>query len=92
MEEPEEVSGNRVSTNFFLLLGVKTAIGRPFLPEDEAPDGQRVAVLSNKYWVSRFGADPNIIGRTITLNDTVHVIVGVLEPASERPSRVRRAG
>jgi putative ABC transport system permease protein len=75
---PEEVPGNRVSANFFTLLGVKAAIGRTFLPEDEKPDSERVAVLSNTYWISRFGADPNVIGRTITLNDTAHVIVGVL--------------
>jgi predicted permease len=83
VEAPEEVSGNRVSANFFTLLGVKAAIGRTFLPEDEKPNGERAAVLSYKYWVSRSGADPNIVGRTITLNDTPHVIVGVL-PADFR--------
>ena len=78
VEAPEEVSGNRVSANFFELLGVKAAIGRTFLSEDEKPDSERPAVLSNKYWTSRFGSDPNVLGRTITLNDTPHVIVGVL--------------
>lgn len=75
---PEEVSGNRVSANFFEFLGVKAAIGRTFLPEDEKPDGQLVAVLTHKYWVSRFSADPNIASRTITLNDKPYFIVGVL--------------
>lgn len=75
---PEEVSGNRVSANFFGFLGVKATIGRTFLPEDEKPDGQLVAVLTHKYWVSRFSADPNIAGRTITLNDKPYLIVGVL--------------
>lgn len=83
VDEPEEVSGNRVSANFFTLLGVKTTIGRTFLPEDERSDGELVAVLSHKYWVSRSGADPSVVGRTITLNDKPHVIVGVL-PADFR--------
>lgn len=82
-EAPEEVSGYRVSTNFFTLLGVKAAIGRTFLPEDEKPDSERTAVLSFKYWVSHSGADQNVVGRTITLNDKPHVIVGVL-PADFR--------
>src|SRR2546426_2762218 len=85
VEAPEEVSGNRVSANFFTLLGVKAAVGRTFLPEDEQPDGERAAVLSYKYWVSRSGADPNVVGTTITLNDKPHVIVGVL-PADFRES------
>ena len=83
VDAPEEVAGNRASANFFTLLGVKAAIGRTFLPEDEKPDGERVAVLSYKYWVSRSGADPNVVGRTITLNDKLYVIVGVL-PADFR--------
>ena len=79
-EAPEEVSGNKASANFFTLLGVKAAIGRTFLPEDEKRDGERAAVLSYKYWVSRSGADPNVVGRTITLNDKLYVVVGVLPP------------
>lgn len=82
-DSPEEVSGNRVSANFFALLGVEAAIGRMFLPEDEKPDSAHVVLLSNNYWVSRAGADPNIAGRTIILNDKPHVIVGVL-PADFR--------
>jgi predicted permease len=77
-ESSEEVSGNRVSTNFFTLLGVKAAIGRTFLAEDEKQDGDREVVLSHSYWISRSGADPNIVGRMITLNAKPHVIVGVL--------------
>jgi putative ABC transport system permease protein len=78
VEVPEEVPGNRVSANFFTLLGVNAAVGRTFLPEDEQPDGEPVAVLSYAYWVSRYGGDPNVVGRTITLNDKTHVVVGVL--------------
>ncbi len=80
---PEEVSGNRVSANFFGLLGVNAASGRTFLPEDEKAGNEWVAVLSHSYWVSQFGSDPNVTGRSITLNDKPHVILGVL-PADFR--------
>jgi putative ABC transport system permease protein len=79
----EEIDGNRVSANFFSLLGTKAAIGRVFLPEDEKPNAQPVVVLSHKYWVNNFGSAPNVIGQTITINDAPRVIVGVL-PADFR--------
>ncbi len=75
---PEEISGNRVSANFFSFLGARAAIGRTFLPEDESPNAQPVAVLSHQYWASHYGSAPNVIGQTITLNDKAHIIVGVL--------------
>ncbi|HEU0177627.1 MAG TPA: ABC transporter permease [Blastocatellia bacterium] len=75
---PEEIEGNWVSANFFSFLGSQAAMGRVFLPEDEKPDAEPVAVLSHQYWTTRFGSAPNVIGQKITLNDKPHVIVGVL--------------
>ncbi len=80
---PEEVSGNVVSANFFSFLGARAALGRTFLPEDERPDAELVAILSHQYWVTHLGSAPGVIGQTITLNDKPHVIVGVL-PADFR--------
>lgn len=80
LAEPEEVSGNRVSTNFFDVLGVKPLVGRTFLANDDDRSQPLVVILSYKYWVSRFGSDQNISGKTITLNDKPHVIIGVLPP------------
>jgi putative ABC transport system permease protein len=80
---PEEIEGNQVSANFFSFLGAQAALGRAFLPEDERPDAEPVAVLSHQYWATRFGSAPNVIGQKITLNDTPRVIVGVL-PADFR--------
>jgi putative ABC transport system permease protein len=79
----EQIIGAQVSANFFSFLGVQAAIGRVFLPEDERPDAEPVAVLTHQYWVTRFGSSPDVIGRTITLDDKPHVIVGIL-PADFR--------
>jgi putative ABC transport system permease protein len=79
----EQVPGAQVSVNFFSFLGVQAAIGRVFLPDDERPNAQPVAVLSHQYWATHFGSSPNVIGQTITLTDKPHVIVGVL-PADFR--------
>ncbi|MBO0858329.1 MAG: ABC transporter permease [Chloracidobacterium sp.] len=75
---PEEIEGNLISANFFSFLGAQVALGRAFLPEDEKPDAEPVAVLSYQYWATRFVFSPNVIGQKITLNDKPHVIVGVL--------------
>jgi len=79
-DAPEDVEGVRVSADLFSLLGVRPAEGRLLLLEDQNPDAQRVAVLSHAYWVSRFAADPQVLGRTILLDEKPHVVVGVLPP------------
>jgi predicted permease len=67
-----------VSGNFFSLLGLGAAHGRLLSPaDDETPGGHPVVVLSNGYWMRRFGADPGAVGRTLRLNGTEYVIVGV---------------
>jgi putative ABC transport system permease protein len=82
--EPERISGMRVSANFFHTLGVKPAIGRNFTPAEDTPAGWRVVILSDGLWRRRFGADPAIAGRVITMNDRPYTIVGVM-PASFEP-------
>jgi putative ABC transport system permease protein len=74
----EAVSGQAVSGNFFTALGIAPQIGRVLAPADEtgrAPN--RVAVIGDAYWARRFGRDPAIIGRTISIDGIPHVIVGV---------------
>jgi predicted permease len=78
VSSPEVIYGDQVSANFFSFLGAQPALGRVFLPEDEKPGAEPVAVLSHQYWATRFGSAPNVIGQTITLNDKPHVIVGIL--------------
>jgi predicted permease len=77
---PEQLRSGQVSTDFFRLFGAPIARGRGFTTEEDAPNGPPVAVLSQRLWTSRFGADPEVLGRTIALSGDAHVIVGVLGP------------
>jgi predicted permease len=70
-----------VTAAFFDVLGVPAALGRTFGPGDDVLGNDRVVVLSNTLWRQRFGSDPSVIGRTITLNGVPQQVIGVL-PAS----------
>jgi len=76
--EPEAIKGARVSANFLDILGVKPLMGRSFLPEEDVASGPPVAMISAGLWKRRFGGDPQIAGKTATLNSTPYTIVGVL--------------
>jgi putative ABC transport system permease protein len=76
--EPLQTPVARVSPNFFSLFGVTPQIGRAFTEEEGRPEGQPVVILSDSLWRSRFGADRNIVGRTILLDTTPHTVVGVM--------------
>ena len=78
VDEPEQVWSHRVSEDFFSLLGVNPALGRQFLPEDYQRNRERVVVLSHGLWQRRFGADPGVIGRTLTLDGERYTAVGVM--------------
>ena len=76
--EPEWVWGQIVTANFFDVLGVRPALGRTLLPDEETrPGGHPVVVLSHSFWQRRFKGDSNIIGATISLNRHPFTIVGV---------------
>ena len=85
--EPERISGKRVSANLFPLLGVEPQLGRAFLPEEDQPGGNRVAVLSHGLWQRRFGSDASITGKPLTLNGESFTVVGVMPPHFQFPSR-----
>src|SRR5881398_3021896 len=74
--DPVQIFGGRVTSNYFDVLGVRPILGRSFLPQDE--EGADVAVVTKNFWQKRLGGDPNVIGRSITLDGTPHTIVGVL--------------
>jgi predicted permease len=77
-DEPQWIYGMIVTGNYFDLLGVKAAIGRTFLPEeDRTPGTHPVVVLSYSAWQRRFGGDPTIVGRAIKLNRLDYTVVGV---------------
>ena len=76
--EPKQVFGQMVSANYFEVLGLRPASGRFFLPdEDSQPSGNNVAVMSHSLWTNKFGSDPNIIGKIVTLNATPYTVIGV---------------
>jgi putative ABC transport system permease protein len=70
----------RVTANYFDVLGLKLHLGRSFLPEEDTPGTNNVIVISYNYWQSRFGGDPNIIGRSVRIDGTPTEIIGVLSP------------
>ncbi|HXR14616.1 MAG TPA: ABC transporter permease [Terriglobales bacterium] len=84
--EPERVNGARISSNFFQVLGVATAMGNSFDSVEQGPHDTQVAILSDAYWQSHFGANHNAIGQSITLNDIPYTIVGVLPAHFYLPS------
>jgi putative ABC transport system permease protein len=86
-DQPERLVGARVSASFFAALGIKSVLGRVFLPEEEQAGRDRVAVMSHRVWQSRFGSDPHVIGRTLTLNGESFTVVGVAPPGFQFPER-----
>jgi putative ABC transport system permease protein len=79
--EPEVVNGDRVSWNYFRLLGVKPSIGRDFLAEEDQPNHNLEVMLSFALWQRKFGGDSSIVGRKISVSGTPMTVVGVT-PAS----------
>ena len=77
--EPEPIQGLLTSANYFHVLGVKAALGRVFLPEEDLDRAAPVAVLSYGAWVNRFGSDPLIVGRAIRLDKVSFTVVGVTQ-------------
>src|SRR5215211_4380205 len=75
--EPERLAGSHVSPEFFKVLGVEPALGRSFTEEENRPGASRVAVISHGLWQRRFGSDPDILGRALTLNGEPYTVVGV---------------
>ena len=76
--EPERLTGREVSHNFFTVLGASPALGRTFLPEEDKPGGERTVILGHGLWQRRFGGDPLIVGKPLTLSDESYTVVGVL--------------
>ena len=82
--EPERLDGRRVSANMFEVLGVPALFGRTFVPDDDRP-GTHVVLLSHSLWQRRFGSEPGVIGRALTLNGESYTVVGVMPPSVHLP-------
>jgi predicted permease len=83
--ESERVPIAGAANGVFSVLGVHPAFGRDFLPEETRPGGPNVVILADGLWRSRFGADRNILGRTVTVDGEARAIVGVLPQGFELP-------
>ena len=81
--EPERVPGYAVTSSFFPLLGARALHGRTFLPGEDRPGSPRLVLLSHQLWVRRFRSDPDIVGKTLTMERSPYTIVGVM-PADFR--------
>ncbi len=79
-QKAEIVIGLQVTANLLPMLGVAPLLGRVFIPEDEKSGAANVVVLSHGLWQRRFGADPTILGRTITLSGIGFNVVGIMPP------------
>ena len=78
--EPERVFAFAVNANFFSLLGANAAQGRTFTADEDKPGANKVVVLSHGLWQTRYGGEPNIVGRNIELNGEKYAVVGVMPP------------
>ena len=80
-EDPEQLTGGTVTPSLFPLLGIKPVLGRSFADSEDRPGSARVAMIGEGLWKRRFGGDPAIIGRHITLNGIDSTVIGIA-PAS----------
>jgi putative ABC transport system permease protein len=76
--EPEQIQGQYTSANLFSALGVGAALGRTYLEEEDTASGAPVVVLSHGLWQRYFGADPEIVGKSLTLSGSKMTIIGVM--------------
>lgn len=82
-DEPEQLTGQSVTAEYFRTLGVPPFMGRDFSAAEDLPGQNRVAILSHGLWQRRFGADPSIVGRQITLSGRPYEVLGIMPPGFE---------
>jgi len=86
-DDPEQVRSAIVTANFFHVMGAKPALGGSFSAGDDDFGRPHKAVLSHGLWARRFGADPGIVGRTITMDGQLYTIIGVMPATFRYPTR-----
>src|SRR5262249_17677001 len=78
--QPERVIGLVASADLFPVIGVAPVQGRAFLREEQQPGRNKVVLVSDNLWQRRFGRDPQLVGKTINLNDETYTVIGILPP------------
>jgi predicted permease len=86
-ERPERYAGAFLSANAFDVLRVQPLVGRTFRPGEDQPGALPVAVLGHDLWQKRFGGDPAVVGRTLSVNSVERTIIGVMPPRFKFPIR-----
>lgn len=76
--DPEQLWGVHVSPSFFSMLGVTPVLGRTFGPDEDKPGHENVVILSHVLWKNHFGGDPNVVGRSVTIDQKSYTVIGVL--------------
>jgi putative ABC transport system permease protein len=82
---PEQFSGTYLSANAFQIMRQRPALGRDFLPEDDRPGAVPVVLIGHGMWQNRYGSNPNVIGRTIRINDIPSTVIGVMPEGFKFP-------
>ncbi len=85
--QPERIESVLVTANFLRVLGVQPSLGRDFRPEEAQPGAKLVAILSDGLWRRKFGAEPQILGKGITLNGQSYTVIGVMPEGFRFPDR-----
>jgi putative ABC transport system permease protein len=77
-ERSEQIQGIHVTAGYFRLFGAQVILGRTFTTQEDSPNGGKVVVLSYGLWQRKFGGDPSVVGKSLSLSNEPHVIIGVL--------------
>lgn len=83
VDRPERLEGQRVSADYFRVLGVAPVMGRDFQPSDDRLNGPDVVILSHRLWARRFGGDPGVVGTQVRLGDDGYLVIGVMPAGFE---------
>ncbi|MEM9404788.1 MAG: ADOP family duplicated permease [Acidobacteriota bacterium] len=78
--DPQRMRGRQVTADYFRIFGVEPLYGRGFLVDEDLPGSEPVVLLSHAAWRARFGADPDVLGRQLTLDRVSHEVIGILPP------------
>ncbi len=77
-DRPQQLPGGRISANCFDVLGVRPQMGRSFQRGEDLPGASQVVILSHRFWTTRLGADPQVLGKEIEINRRTHTVIGVM--------------
>jgi putative ABC transport system permease protein len=87
-DQPERLNGSLASSDVFTVMGIAPLAGRTFSADEDRAGTDRVTIVSERLWRSRFNADAGLVGRAVTLNGQPHTVIGIMPAAMRFPSRL----